>query len=126
MKHVTFIIFFLFVANFAFAQQVEINYDESKVPVFTPPDPLTFNNGQKVTTVKQWENQRRAELLEIFASQMYGRTPTDKIKVTYVTLSEDPNFLNGKATAKQVKFIFTNGLKKHEAVLLLILPNGSK
>ena len=126
MKHVTFILFFLFVANFAFAQQIEINYDESKVPVFTPPDPLTLNNGQKVTTVKQWEKQRRAELLEIFSAQMYGRTPTDKIKVTYETLSEDPNFLNGKATAKQVKFIFVNGPKKHEAVLLLVLPNGSK
>ena len=125
MRHLLLIITFLLSTVFSFAQN-GVNYDESKVPVFTPPDPLTFNDGTKVTTVKQWENQRRAELLEIFSSQMYGRTPKDKIKVTYETLSENPNFLNGKATAKQVKFIFTNGQKKHEAVLLLVLPNWPK
>jgi len=127
MKHLILtIITFLLSAGFSFAQEIIINYDESKVPDFILPDPLTFNNGKKVTTVKQWENQRRAELLEMFSSQMYGRTPKDKIKVTYETLSENPNFLNGKATAKQVKFIFTNGQKKHEAILLLVLPNRPK
>ena len=116
---------FFCVACFSFAQG-KINYDESKVPDFVLPDPLTFNDGTKVTTVKQWENQRRTELLEIFSSQLYGRTPKEKIKVTYETLSENSNFLNGKATAKQVKFIFTNGSKKNEAVLLLVLPNWPK
>ena len=110
----------------SFAQEYNINYDESKTPVFILPDPLTCNDGTKVTTVKQWEKHRRAELLELFSSQIYGRTPTDKIKVTYETLSENPHFLNGKASAKQVKFIFTNGRKTHEAVLLLILPNLPK
>ena len=112
-------------ATFSFAQ-ITINYDESKVPVFTPPDPLTFKDGKKVTTVKQWESQRREELLDMFSSQMYGRAPKEKIKVTYETLSENPEFLNGKATAKQVKFIFYSGSKKHEAVLLLVLPKNPK
>ena len=124
MKQLIFTIAVLFSATLLFAQE-GINYDESKVPVFTAPDPLTFNDGTKVTTVSQWENRRRAELLEMFAAQMYGRTPKDKIKVSYETLSENPDFLNGKATAKQVKFIFTNGRKKHEAVLLLVLPNAT-
>ena len=126
MRHVTIIITFLLTASLSLAQEIMINYDESKVPDFIPPDALTFNDGTKVTTVKQWENQRRAELLEIFSSQMYGRTPKDKIKVTYETLSENPNFLDGKATCKQVKFIFTNGTKKHEAILMLVLPNWPK
>ena len=132
-----FVFAFLLPAGISFAQQrntnyddwiktVNANYNESKVPEFILPDPLTFNNGKKVTTVKQWENQRRGELLEMFSAQMYGRTPGEKIKVTYETLSENPNFLNGKATAKQVKFIFTNGRKNHEAVLLLVLPNLPK
>ena len=79
------------------------NYDESKVPDYILPDPLICNDGTRVTTVKQCENQRRAELLEIFSSQMYGRTPDEKITVTYETLSENPDFMNGKATCKQVK-----------------------
>jgi len=128
MKYLLLFIAIVLSASFLFAQQTEIviNYDESKVPDFIPPDPLTFINGKKVTTVQQWENQRRPELLEIFASQMYGRTPKDKIKVTYETLSENPNFMDGKATCKQVKFIFTNGKKNIEALLLLILPNWPK
>jgi len=125
MRHLIIISSILLITGIAFAQD-GVNYDESKVPVFTLPDPLALNDGTKVTTVKQWENQRRAELLETFSAQMYGRTPSDKIKVSYETLSEDPQFLNGKATAKQVKFIFTNGTKKHEAILLLVLPNWPK
>ena len=123
MKYLLLLITFFLLNSYSFAQQ---NYDESKVPDFTLPDPLTFSNGNKVTTVKQWEKQRRPELLELFSSQMYGRTPEDKIEVSYETLSENPNFMNGKATSKQVKFIFTNGQKKHEAILLLVLPNQSK
>ena len=126
MKHLILFIIFLLSVNFSFAQQIVINYDESKTPDYILPDPLISNDGKKVTTVKQWENQRRTELIEIFSTQMYGRTPADKIKVTYETLSENPNFLNGKSTAKQVKFVFTNGAKKIEALLLLVLPNHTK
>ena len=126
MRHLSTLFAFFLFASFSFSQQIDINYDESKVPVFTPPDPLTFNNGTKVTTVKQWEKQRREELLSFFSEQVYGRTPNEKIKVSYETLMEDTHFLNGKATAKQVKFIFTNGIKQHEFVLLLVLPNWPK
>ena len=125
MKYLTLIVSLFLSTFFVFAQE-GINYDESKVPNFIPPDALTFANGNKVTTVKQWEKQRRGELLEIFSSQMYGRTPKEKIRVSYETLSENPNFLNGKATSKQVKYIFTKGQKRHEAVLLLVLPNHPK
>src|SRR3954471_19611218 len=39
------------------------NTDESKAnPYPNLPDPLTLNNGQKVTTPEQWWNQRRPEI----------------------------------------------------------------
>jgi len=126
MKQFIFIITCLLWANLSFAQVPARNYDESKVPDYTLPDPLICNDGTRVTTVQQWETKRRAELLEIFSSQMHGRTLKENITATYETLSENPNFLNGKATSKQVKFIFTNGSKKREAVLLLVLPNQPK
>jgi hypothetical protein len=106
------------------AQLRPTDYDEDKAPAYTLPDPLICNDGTKVTTVEQWENQRRPEIMELFASQEYGRTPEEKIDVTYETLSENPTFLDGKATARQVKFTFTNGRKSIDAVLLLILPNS--
>lgn len=41
----------------------KVNYDESKVPVYTLPDVLPLTNGRKVTTKKEWVEKRRPELL---------------------------------------------------------------
>lgn len=106
------------------AQQRDINYDESKVPAYTLPALLTTESGQPVTTVAQWEQQRRPELLELFASYMYGRTLTDQIAVRYEVLTENPQALGGKATSRQVKLLFSNGTKALEALLLVYLPNN--
>ena len=125
MKYLIVYITFLLVANFSFAQE-RTNNDESKVPAYSLPDPLVCLDGTKVTTAGQWEKKRRPEVLELFASQMYGRTPKEKIKVIHTTLSENPDFMDGKATCKQVKFTFTNGTKNVEAILLLVLPNRPK
>lgn len=113
-------------SNIGRAQRADVNYDESKVPDYTLPALLETGNGQQVTTVAQWEQQRRPEILELFASQVYGRTPKDPIAVRYEVLTENPRALEGKATSKQVKFIFSNGKKKIEAILLLLLPNNLK
>lgn len=113
------------IAGSAFAQE-GINYDESKVPQYVLPELLTTATNKKVTTQKQWEKERRPELLEVFTSQMYGRTPQEKIKVTYTLLDENKNDLKGKATRKQIKLTFSNGTKKHEAILLTYVPNHIK
>lgn len=116
------IVVLLFVVSCSFAQQ-GINYDESKVPQYVLPDVLRLADGRKVETKEQWEKERRPELLEIFATQMYGKTPVEKIRVSYEVLTENPNDLGGKATSRQVKFIFSNGGKAIEAILLLYIPN---
>jgi hypothetical protein len=54
------------------------------------PDPLRLNSGQRVTTRAQW-NTRRAELVEVFEREVYGRIPKVTPKVTwevYNTLRE--------------------------------------
>jgi hypothetical protein len=120
-KYVVLILWFVAVYSFA---QSEINYDESKVPRYVLPDVLLLNNGQRVETKEQWEKLRRPEILEMFASEMYGRTPDEKIRVRYETLTENPDDMGGKATGKQVKFIFSNAKGKEiEAILLLYIPN---
>ncbi len=106
------------------AQQRDVNYDESKVTAYALPALLTTESGRPVTTVADWEQQRRPELLDLFSSQMYGRTPTDQIAVRYEILTENPQALGGKATSRQVKLLFSNGTKTLEALLLLFLPNN--
>ncbi|MDR1937687.1 MAG: acetylxylan esterase [Tannerellaceae bacterium] len=124
MKSYIVLLVFLLSVSYSLAQ--EVNYDESKVPHYVLPDVLACSNGEKVTTIRQWEKQRRPEILELFSSQMYGRTPQEKIAVTYETLSENSMDLGGKATSKQVKFKFTNGGKTIEAILLMYIPNRVK
>jgi hypothetical protein len=51
------------------------NVDESKVPPYTLPDPLTLAGGQKVTTSEIWWKQRRPEIAEDFDREVYGRMP---------------------------------------------------
>ena len=53
------------------AQQFVVNYDEAKVPAYTLPNPLVFNNGDKVQNKKDWE-RRRTEILKIFENVSYG------------------------------------------------------
>ncbi|MEC3880099.1 alpha/beta hydrolase family protein [Parapedobacter sp. 10938] len=108
----------------SWAQRKDVNYDESKVGAYTLPALLTNKDGQQITTVAQWEQQRRPELLNLFSTYMYGRTPTDPVAVRYEVLTENPQALGGKATSRQVKLLFSNGTKTLEALLLVYLPNN--
>lgn len=64
------------------------NYDESKVKPYSPlPDPLVLKNRKKVTSAKVWWNQRRAEIVEDFDREMYGRTPKVTPKVNWEVVS---------------------------------------
>lgn len=126
MKTTVFALAMILLAGVSLNAQQTINYDESKVPDYVLPELLVTSKGKVVKTARQWEKIRRPELLELFASQMYGRTPDDSgITVRYELLTENPAALGGKATSRQVKFIFSNGKKELEALLLLLLPNGN-
>jgi hypothetical protein len=125
MKRESGLLVLCFVTVLAFSQQ-NANYDESKVPSYVLPELLKCENGESVTTVEQWENKRRPELLDLFGRHMYGTIPAEKINVSYDIISENREALGGKATSKQVRFTFSNGDKKNEAYLLLFIPNKPK
>jgi len=58
-------------------------YDENTAnPYPNLPDPLTFNNGSKVTSAAQWR-RRRAEIQELFDREVYGRRPKNIPKVSW-------------------------------------------
>lgn len=105
------------------AQHFVPNYDERKIPSYTLPDPLTCNDGHKAASVKEWEKIRRPELLNLFSKEMFGVTPSGKIKVKYEVLSVDDGALNGKATRKQVRFVFSKDTVCREMLMLLYLPH---
>ena len=59
------------------------NADESKAGTYTLPDPLTFKDGTRVTSARQWNRRRRAELFEEFDREVYGRVPKLTPKVAW-------------------------------------------
>jgi hypothetical protein len=66
------------------------NYDESKAnPSDTIPDPLTMNDGRKVTTAQEWWEKRRPEIVEMEEREVYGRIPKSVPKVTWAVTTVD-------------------------------------
>jgi hypothetical protein len=110
--------------NLTQAQEDTI-YDEQKVPAYTLPDPLVFADGQPVKSARQWLDGRRGEILELFAVQMYGKTPVKDVPVHYELLREDPQALDGAATCRQVAIHVGQGESQQTLVLALWIPNAS-
>lgn len=113
-------VLFIAQASLAFAQ-----YDESKVPPYELPEVLVTSAGKKVRTAKEWETQRRPEILALFAEQVYGKTPTKKLPVRFETTSVDRQALNGTATRKQIRAYFSADKRKYMDILLYT-PNQAQ
>ena len=60
------------------------NYDEAKVPAYTLPEPLVFANGSPVRTASDWTARRRAEVLRLYESNVFGRIPTTTPRVNWI------------------------------------------
>lgn len=101
--------------------------DETKVPPYTLPDPLVMAEGTAVRDIATWRTKRRPELLEIFAREVYGRTPAGRpVAVRAEVTSVDHAALGGKATRKEVTLWFTGKTDGPRMHLLIYSPNGVK
>lgn len=121
MKEI-YVFFIVCVFNIKTHAQV-VNYEEKLVSDYILPDVLKAKDGNMIVVKEGWESSRRPEILDMFATEMYGVTPRDSIAVKYELLTENKQALGGLATSRQVKFIFSNGQREHEALLLLHIPN---
>lgn len=64
------------------------NTDESKAKTYDAlPDALIFNNGDTVRTAAEWKTMRRAEIVELFDREIYGRIPATVPDVTWEIIS---------------------------------------
>src|ERR1700733_11193843 len=98
------------------------NSDETKVAPYTLPDPLVLQNGKPVRDAATWFNQRRPEILHLFETQVFGRTPAKHLPVRFVVTSVDKNALGGTAIRKQITAYFTNKPAGPAMRILIYVP----
>ena len=101
------------------AQQV--NYDEAKVPAYTLPDPLKMEAGKPVENAAAWP-ERRAEILTLFRTHMFGRSPERPAAIEWDAFEQDDQALGGKAIRKQVTIYFSADKTGPSMDLLLYVP----
>ncbi|AHG92062.1 GDSL family lipase [Gemmatirosa kalamazoonensis] len=72
------------------------NYDTALANPFPKlPDVLTLRNGRKVTTPALWA-KRRAEIVDDFEREVYGRIPKNVPKVTWSVAETDTGTVGGR------------------------------
>ena len=108
------------------AERPPANYEESRVRPYVLPDPLATRDGRRVTDAADWTAKRRPELVELFATHVYGRTRLGRpAQMQFAVTSVDRAALGGRAVRKQVTIWFGErraGTPKID--LLIYQPKG--
>jgi hypothetical protein len=102
------------------------NYDETKVPSYSLPDPLVMQDGTPVTTPEQWTAKRRPELIRLFEEHVYGRAPGKPRGLSFEVASVDKNALGGTAIRKEVTIRFSDRPGGPSMSLLIYLPKSNR
>lgn len=98
-----------------------INYNESEISDYTLPDPLVFNNGRRVRTAKQWTWKRRAEVLEVFSSQMFGHVPSAPEGLHFELLTQE-SIYEGLGVRKTVR-AWLDAQEEHAFDIMVQIPS---
>lgn len=134
MKNIIALLLFSFPALASFAQKEKlakvvagfpVNYEEGSVGTYVLPDPLTLNNGQRVTNAKTWMEKRRPEIVKLFEEEQFGKAPQRPSDMHLDVFDKGTETFNGKAIRKQVRVYFTKDTT-HKMDLLIYLPKQTK
>jgi hypothetical protein len=103
------------------------NLSADDVLRYPVPDALTFQDGRPVRNTKDWD-RRRTEILNLFAEQVYGRTPkfTTGVRFQSTSLVKRGTTSDGKAKWKEVAIRLTQGSESRTIHVLLYLPANKK
>lgn len=110
----------------AMSQEFEPNYDESRVPEYDLPDPLTTHDGDGVTDAETWRSTRRPELLELFKQHVFGSMPP-ALPIARADVHEtDRSALGGDAVRRQVTLYFHEDGSGPAIHLLVYAPKSDE
>ncbi len=104
------------------AKQPGINFEESQAGSYTLPE-LLRSGGTTVRNQEEWR-KRRAEILELFRNNVYGRSPGRPERVRFRMIEELPRAMDGAATLKRVEVLSQQSGREHRFELTVFLPNA--
>jgi hypothetical protein len=108
------------------AQPADVLYDEAKVPKFTLPDLFALRGGVRMRDAKSWSGWRRLEILALYETEVFGKTPAKPAKLNYEVKGVEKGALGGKADRKMVTVYFDETRKGPHMDVLIYLPAGAK
>ena len=89
-----------------------------------PPDPLKMQDGAPVTSPQQWREARRPELLRLFETNIFGKTPIGRpANLRIVARETETDARGGKATRLRVGVLFEGTESGRQMEMLVYLPN---
>jgi hypothetical protein len=91
------------------------------------PDPLLTNAGEKVRSGSDWKSKRRAEVVELFRENVYGRSPVGRpARLRFDVVEPGTEAMDGKAVRKQVRIGYSGPGGEGSFRLLLFVPKARK
>jgi hypothetical protein len=103
---------------------IVFNHSEEQIPPYTEPPVLQLNDGQAVTSAKQWLAHRRPEILRQLHTQMFGVNPDRPIRLKVQHIDVDQDALGGLARREQITLVLPGNPSGPALHLLLYLPNA--
>lgn len=104
---------------------IPVNYTEALVGPYTLPDPLVLENGTPVHDASMWMQQRRPELIRLFETHQYGRSPGRPPQMVFDVFDMGTPALNGRAKRRQVTLYFNSDRTGPTLDVLIYLPAGA-
>ncbi|NLF31281.1 MAG: hypothetical protein GX591_10395 [Planctomycetes bacterium] len=101
---------------------LEFIHDEDAIAPYDLPALLTAEDGTAVTTVGQWEQTRRPQILAAFNRAIYGAIPRQVDRVSFETTVEDPAALDGLAARRKVLVTVEHGGRSLQFPMHLFVP----
>ncbi len=103
-----------------------IIFKESKVPIYSLPDPLINSDNTPVSNEKEWWTKRRPEIMKLFEENVYGKMPGKPSKFGFEIKKLKRNALKGKSTLKEISIQIENNNKEITLNLLIFQPNNGE
>jgi hypothetical protein len=100
--------------------------DEALVPPYQLPALLVSSEGKTITTPDEWFHTRRPQIMALFGNLIYGIVPSPEspVRTTHDVIRRDANFMDGRATRKDVRIRFENAKGTAEMQILVFTPNA--